>query len=229
VTSGLPGVLLLPDAETLADLATVVGRAKRVDPDGAARLVGHGDVLAVTVSPLHGGGGPTVLGMRILRLATPTEIDVTVPLAALTDRFARGDVAAGEGPQATAGPVGLSLPPAPAVGVAWAGMSPPRRGWQAVGAVDAATLRACAGDGIAEVAAGSPPGSGAAAVAALRGRVWGRPLSPDLPDLPSGVAFVADALGFLVDDEPAAVFRYGSWWRVTCGHGHVLARATPLL
>ncbi len=96
-------VLLLPDAPSLADLATFVGRARRADPDGAARLRGLGDVLAVYVSPLHGGGGPTVLGLRTLALARPSELDVTVPLASLLDRFAR-EPGAGPAPGYLANP-----------------------------------------------------------------------------------------------------------------------------
>ncbi len=211
-------VLLLPDAPSLADLATFVGRARRADPDGAARLRGHGEVLAVYVSPLHGGGGPTVLGLRTLALARPSELDVTVPLAALLDRFARDP---GAGPA-----VQLAVPPAQALGVAWAGMSPPRQGWDAVGLVDAATMRRAAEAGVAEVAAGTPPGAGAHAVARLRAQVWGRPLAEGLDGVPAGVAFAADALGFTTDGEPAALYRAGSWVRVTTGRGHVLAR-TP--
>ena len=218
---GTNEVLTLPDAEAMADLGTFVGRAKRVDPDGAARLIGHGDVLAVYVSPVHGGGGPTVLGLRTLHLAVASLIDVTVPLGALTDRFARP----GQGVEA----LGLAVPPVEAVGVAWAGVVPPRRGWVADGAVEAAVLRAAAGAGVAEVAAGAPEGSGAAAVAALRGRVWGRPLGAGRPGLPFGVAFVADALGFLDDDRPAALYRCGPWWRLTSERGHVLARTPALL
>ena len=61
--------LTLPDRQALHDLETFLGRARRVDPDGACRLVVTGGVLAVYVSPVHGGGGPTVLGLRVLALA----------------------------------------------------------------------------------------------------------------------------------------------------------------
>ncbi len=217
--------LLLADAEVLGDLATFVARAKRVDPDGAARLVGHGDVLAVYVSPIHGGGGPTVLGLRTLALAAPTDLDVTVPLAALTDRFARpADGAAPEGP------VPLAVPPAP-VAAPWAGVTPPRTGWTAVGLVESATLRQVAAGGIAEVALGMPDVAGAAAVARLRAGVWGRPLfgAGGGPDVPAGVAYAADALGFVTEGEPAALYSSGPWWRLTTSRGHVLARRPALL
>lgn len=213
--------LLLPDARSLADLATYVGRARRADPDGAARLQAHGDVLAVYVSPLHGGGGPTVLGLRTLELARASDVDVTVPLAALQDRFARH--------RPEDGPAALAVPPAPAVGVSWAGVAPPRRGWEALGLLEPGAVREAAAAGVAEVAAGTPSGAGAAAVARLRAGVWGRPLAEGLAAVPAGVAFALDVLGFVADGEPAALYRAGAWVRVTTGRGHVLARRPALL
>ena len=79
-------------------------------------------------------------------------------------------------------------------------------------------------EGIAEVAAGTPSTSGAPAVAALRARVWGRPV-PGTP-LPSGAAFVAHALAFVREtDPPVGVFASGPWTRLTTPRGHVLARS----
>jgi len=221
--SAAPPALALPDAEALADLETFVGRARRVDPDGAVRLVASGTVLAAYVSPVHGGGGPTVLGLRVLALAAPAALDATVPLAALLDRFAR--LAAAQPPDG-----GSTLLPVPPMGAAatWAGVTPPRAGWDTVGLLDAPALRERAAEGIREIAAGVPEGAGAAAVARLRAQVWGRPLAPDLPDVPAGLAFAADALAFLDDprheQEPVALFRAGPWLRATTRRGHVLAR-----
>ncbi len=223
--STVPPALALPDAETLADLETFVGRARRVDPDGATRLVASGPVLAAYVSPVHGGGGPTVLGLRVVALAAPAALDATVPLAALLDRFARLRAAGSAGADGDR-PV-LAVPPVGAAAT-WAGVTPPRSGWETVGLLDAPTLRERAADGVREIAAGVPPGAGAAAVARLRAEVWGRPLAPDLPDVPAGLAFAADALAFLDDprheQEPVALFRAGPWLRATTGRGHVLAR-----
>jgi hypothetical protein len=222
---GLEAVLalLLPDAEALGDFETFVGRARRVDPDGAARLVASGEVLAAYVSPVHGGNGPVVLGLRVLGLAQPAALDVTVPLAALLDRFGRAR-------QAASAPYPLPVPPTRA-NAAWAGVAPPRSGWDADGLLDAAVLRAAADRGVREIADGVPSGAGAQAVAQLRARVWGRPLSPesDVPDVPAGVAFAADALGFLDDAEPVALYRRAPWVRATTRRGHVLARRPALL
>src|SRR4051812_6520430 len=74
---------------SIAVPAPYVGRAGRGDAGGAARLVAHGEVVAVFVSPVHGGGGPAVMGLRAVRLAEPADVDTTVLLASLSDRFAR--------------------------------------------------------------------------------------------------------------------------------------------
>jgi hypothetical protein len=221
---GAPSALDLPDAQALADLETFVGRARRVDPDGACRVVATGAVLAVYVSPVHGGGGPTVLGLRVSALVTEATLDVTVPLAALLDRFPRLR-AQRDGSSA---PVRLAVPPAH-VTATWAGVTPPRSGWDAVGLLDAGHFRRVAERGIREIADGVPPGAGAHAVARLRGQVWGRPVEADLDDVPAGVAFTADALGFVDDAEPVALYRAGRWVRATTPRGHVLARAAGLL
>ncbi len=239
-------VLTFVDPTDLADLGTFVARAKRVDPDGAVRLVSHDDLLVVQVCPLSGVGGIDVIGMRVWRLAEAVSVDTTVPLAAITDRLAH---------DATQ----LPVPPVAVLGAAWAGIAPPRSGWQQVGEVSLNELRTAAADGIAEVAAtagGVPP----KAAAEYRGRVWSRDL-PGRPGVPAGMAFVAEALGFLgpqtpaptngvtssggawstgassggassggasggadATDEPARLARVGSWQRLSTSRGHVLAR-----
>jgi len=245
-------VLTFADPDDLADLATFIARAKRVDPEGAVRLVGHDDLLVVQVCPLSGVGGIDVIGMRVWRLAEAAPVDTTVPLAAITDRLAH---------DATR----LPVPPVAVLGAAWAGIAPPRSGWQPVGKVSLDELREAAEAGIAEVAAtagGVPP----KAAAEYRGRVWSRDL-PGRPGVPAGMAFVAEALGFLgptsgtrnattdgaapgaarsggavtaadagvtdeparpagvvVTDEPARLARVGSWQRLSTPRGHVLAR-----
>jgi hypothetical protein len=216
--------LHLTGRAALKDLATYVGRAARVDAGGAARLVAHGEVVAAFVSPVHGGGGPTVMGLRAVRLAQPADVDTTVLLASLSDRFARIVGGGLVGPDA---PVRLPLPPQEATDVPWAGMTPPRSGWEVVGTVPGPVLREAARLGVEEVAAGAGEGSGAQAVSRLRALVWGRDLE-GVPGLPAGAAFAADALGFLGADEPVGLHRTGAWRRLTTRHGHVLARSSLL-
>lgn len=246
--------LPIADDGTLADLVTYLDRARRVDDGGAVRLVARDGVLAVYVSPVHGGGGPTVLGLRVLPLAgLPVAdgpdvrlegLDVTVPLSAMADRFARRP-ASGSGEV-----VELAVPPAQAVGVSWAGVLPPRAGWRPVGAVPGQVLLDAAGHGIAQVAAGAGQGAGRLAVARLRAQIWGRDLAeprqrpgtPQLPGtlgtlegqgvarwplgagVPAGAAYAAQALGFVAVDEPVALHICGPWRRLSTSRGHVLAR-----
>ena len=58
-------------------------------------------------------------------------------------------------------------------------------------------------------------------MADLRRRVWGAPVGVGWP---RGLAFGAQALGFLGDDREAVLWRTGPWWRLSTQRGHVLAR-----
>lgn len=210
--------LELADADTFRDLATYLARARRVDPDGAARLIADGGVLAAYVSPVHGGSGPTVLGLRALALADPSgQLDVTVPLAALGDRFAA----------AADGSAVLPIPPMRAADAGWAGVSPPRSGWELRTALDPAELSAVARAGVEEIAAALPEAVGGHVVAQVRGVVWGRGL-PSSPGVAAGAAYAAESLGFLDPQEPVAVRQAGPWWRLSTSRGHVLVRAALL-
>jgi hypothetical protein len=215
--NGVP-VLTFADGEGVADLATYVARARSLDEDGAMRLQAVGRVLAGWVCLVPGQGlmrSGLVLGLRTTALAEDHRLDVTVPLAALADRFARrastGDAAAS-----------FRVPPMEVV-PQWAGVSPPMGGWVQVGEVATSTLLAAAEEGIAEVAQGAPTGSGAAAVAMLRARVWAKEVAGGAP---AGAGLAARALGFARagDDAVAAVHRSGVWTRVTLPSGHVLSR-----
>ncbi len=202
--------VVLEDERAAADLATFVRRALRLDADGAVRLQADGGVLASWVQVLPGQGltrSGTVLGLRVGRLAEPATVDVAVPLVALRDRFARDESAR------------IPLPPNE-VRPAWVAITPPRTGWETVGVVDRETLRTTAREGIDEVAAGTPDGAGAAAVATLRERVWGR---TDEAGMPAGVAFAAEALGFL-GEGTITWHRNGPWGRLSTPTGHVLAK-----
>lgn len=115
----MTATLELTSGEDLADLGTFAVRAKAVDPGGAMRLQGFGPILAVTVGIRSGTGilgDGTILGMRLIALRAPSRIDVTVPLASITDRTAHGGSS-------------LAVPPVeqPAK---WAAVTPPRSGWQ---------------------------------------------------------------------------------------------------
>ncbi|GGB70731.1 hypothetical protein [Knoellia flava] len=239
--------LVLADAESLQDLGRYAARARALDADGAVRLQAVGPVLASWVCVLPGSGlmgTGTTLGLRTSALDVPAELDVVVPLAAVSDRVAR------PGERAV-----LPVPPM-TVSVAWAAVSPPRSGWQVVGSVGSEALQRVASEGIAEVADGTPDGAGSAAVAALRERVWGRvvPLASstadpvadvagvagdlartngdrvggdegaDSPAYPAALAFAAYALGFLTLGGESTLSTNGRWTRLTTPAGHALTR-----
>jgi len=204
--------LRFADSETLADLATYVVRARSLDRDGAIRLRSHGMTLAAYVDVLPGREPAmtgAVIGLRIMALAEPADVDATVSLASVSDRLARD-----------AGSI-LSVPPT-TVRVGWAAVAPPRSGWEVVGELTVEDLRTVATQGIAEITEGVPPGSGAQVVAAMRARVWARD-SRTVPPIPSGAAFAAYALGFLTQQR-AQVLAHGRWTRLSTSAGHVLVR-----
>lgn len=206
--------LRLVDEESALDLAAYLARAKKVDDDGDVRLEAVGEVLAAwtCVLPGHGiGSTGLVLGLRTFALAEPVVSDKTVPLGAVTDRLARSGTEVPDPPMTT--------------NPTWGALSPPRSGWTPVGTVQDAQLRAAALAGIAEVAHGAPDGSGSAAVADLRARVWGRPTETELP-VPAGTAFGLHVLGFLRPDPQAqtTVHVRGPWTRVASDRGFVIAR-----
>lgn len=213
------GQITFAEVETLQDLGTYVARARTVDADGAIRLQAQGTVLAAWVQVLPGQGmlgAGLVLGLRVMELSQGHHLDVTVPLAAISDRLAR---------RQGNGDVGATLPVPPmTVSPAWAAISPPRSGWEPVGEVTGETLMTAARDGIEAVAQGTPDGAGSAAVATLRQRIWGQKLSDDTGAPPAGVAFAAYALGFAVPEERSTVLSSGPWTRLRLHNGDVLAR-----
>jgi len=208
----MPSFILFDDAPSAADALTFAQRAARLG-DGAVRLRASGGVLGLSCAALAPqtllDETPTVLGMRFLRVDAELVCDLAVDASALT--LSEDGVA-------------LVLPET-AVSVPWAGISPPRSGWTAAGAIPAATLASRAQWGIASVAQGVPTAAGEDLVRAVRADVWGRE-DADLAGLPLGVAFAAFALGFIGGEEEAQVRRQGPWSRVSLARGHVITRGT---
>ncbi|MFV0463709.1 MAG: hypothetical protein ACK5MP_11035 [Nostocoides sp.] len=210
-------VLDLLDPRAVADLGTFASRAKVLDADGGMRLQVVGDVLAAYVCVVPSAGVThqgVVLGLRTFAVAAEAPLDVTVPLAAITDRTRRG------GSVLPVPPVWLNL--------LWTAVAPPRSGWSLAGEVTKVRIEEVARDGIAVVAeAGSSGTLGSLAVDDLRRRTWSAFAEPgtsaDEPTtgFPAGLAFAAHTLGF---GAPADLFRSGPWWRLSGPGGHALAR-----
>jgi hypothetical protein len=216
----------LQDSLDLADLATYLGRASRVE-DGSVRLIAGGGVLAVYTAVLYPIGlldeSPTVLGLRTFALRGGEQFDAVVPLASLMMRLER---LAAE-PRGEAATVTVSLPMRVNT-VTWAAISPPRGGWAALPEMSSDVLDRVARAGIEEVAAAIPSGVGEQIVHRVRSEVWGRDI-PGAGAIPAGAAFAALSLGFLPEATPTSspalsVYETGPWTRLTSPRGHVLVK-----
>ena len=212
--------LEFPDVESLQDLGTFVRRARTLMDQGSVRLLVSGGVLAAWVCVLPGRGlvgQGVVLGLRTMplaRLRGVAHLDTTVPLAAISDRMAR---------RSGTGDLGTVLPVPPMETTeAWTALTPARSGWEPVGTADGDGLLEVARAGIAEIAQGTPEGSGGHAVDALRRRVWERPVADGL--LTAGVGLAAYGLGFVRPGTEVSIFRAGPWTRATTPAGHILTR-----
>lgn len=212
--------LTLPDATALSDLRTYLGRADRIDR-ASVRLMAGGGVLAVYTAVLHPGGlldeTPTVLGLRTVRVRVDQQLDAVVPIASLLARLDAGI------PDPEDGTVLIGIP-AEVATVTWAGVAPPRAGWQPVDSAVAGSLTDVATAGIVEVAELLPADAGEAIVRRVRADVWGRPI-PQVEHVPAGAAFAAHTLGFLGEaGEEVQVFEAGPWTRLSMARGHVLVK-----
>ena len=214
----------LTDSQSLSDLIVFLSRSGRV-LDGSVRLMASEGVLAVYTAIFYPRGlldaSPTVLGLRTFALKEPVDLDNVVPVRSLLERLKHLESTARD----------LTLPvivtvPLEVNTVTWAGISPPKGGWEPHGQTLAAHLETAAREGIDEVAATVPDGAGELIVERVRSEVWGRQVD-GLEFVPTGAGFAAFSLGFLADDEPVQLFESGLWTRLSTSRGHVLVRRKP--
>jgi hypothetical protein len=216
--------IFLTDSHALSDLQVFLARAARVE-EGSVRLTAANSVLLVYSAVLSRRGlldsGPTVLGLRTFALTEPIVLDTVVSVRSVLERIAHLP----DSDRVTDAPVSVPVPHE-TTSVSWAGISPPRGGWEPRGQAQAADLEAAARAGIDEIAAAIPVGTGEQIVQRVRSGVWGRPMDGlgDLPGVPAGAAFAAFSLGFLTADEPVRLFQTGSWLRLSTARGHVLVK-----
>jgi hypothetical protein len=203
------------DHSDVSDLTSYLERAKKLDPDGLVKFKSFGDVLAVYVSPIFSsnllGEGPTVIGLRVTKLAAPVEIDANFELASILERL----VGIGEDRS-------LSLPPVQQR-AAWTGITPPRDGWEEAGQIPQQQLSLWAKDGISEVAVALPESIGASIAQKVRSQIWGKSVGYEV-SFPAAAAFAISGLGFMSQGEMVSVFRTRGWVRLSTKHGHVLAK-----
>jgi hypothetical protein len=227
--SAPPRVVGLRFAEPAAavDLSGFLRRLLRYDRAAVVRLVATGSVVAAygyppfdvyavrtaKLAPLGAepAGDGDVAGVDV------AGVDVTVSAGQLLDAI-RDD---GTCP----------LPPAVA-GPGWAGLLPPRAGWTPAGTLPAALLTEVVARGVAEFrerAGAFDPAVAAtrAALDALAGEIWGRPLdAARFADLPLRAAHALHGLGCLgpADGPPVAVARHARWLRLDAPYGTVALR-----
>jgi hypothetical protein len=150
-------------------------------------------------------------------LVNDTEVEALVPIAAVLDRLAR----VLETDLWHAKDSKIVLPDNSRA--AWAGITPPRAGWQQVDTLNETLLTEIAKAGITEVAQTLPESVGGPIAARIRGSIWGRAIEMG-SKVPTGAAFVAAGLGFLTEKEDIAVYEVDNWVRLSSMHGHVIAR-----
>ncbi|MCC9306327.1 hypothetical protein LN042_04250 [Kitasatospora sp. RB6PN24] len=171
-----------------------------------------GGVLAVYGRLPLGGSG--VLALRTAQLAGPAPAaDATVSAGQLLDAVdeERGAVV---------------LPP-PVTGPAWAGMLPPRTGWQPLGSTDVDLVMPQLMESVREfkVRADEVPEHhrSRAVLDRIADEIWARPLAA-LPEVPLRAAHAAYRIGFLHPGAPLTAHRAGGWLRLTAPHGTVALR-----
>ncbi len=191
------------DAHSQADLKVFLERAERL---GAAevRLQAMGETLLSTVPVLSGNGlgSLRIIAMRVSAIAAGGDADHVVAIRSILERIARLD-GLGE----------IAWPPA-TLTAAWAGITPPRIGWEPLAELDAEYLAESA-----EHTLGALAGISSTAPEQLLAEALSS-IDPQL-NAPVGLAAAAQSLGFLAGT--ARLARNGRWLRLSTTQGHVLS------
>lgn len=208
-------VLHLADESEAADLAAFLSRLLHYDRSAAVRLQGTGTALAVFGRP------PSfeVLAIRAVRLAKPYEngLDVTLDVT----------VSAGELLESVDESAGTAVVPSAVTGPPWAGVLPPRGGWQPVtGLPDPEALRALVLAGIAEFRSRTeelgPEGRTRAELDRIGREIWSRTVADT--GLPVRAVHAAQSLGFLRPGGESGLFSSGAWLRLRTPYGSIAVR-----
>ena len=203
------------DSRDMEDLSSYLTKARKLDDDGCVKFRAFGDILAVYVSPIFSGSlmgdGPTVLGLRTMRLEK-TELDATYSIASIQERLA----------SAVTESLELTLPTT-TMRAAWSGVTPPRQDWVETGTISQQQVTQWAKDGIAEVANTLPSSVGSSIAAKVRLGIWGKTVSLEF-HLPGAAAFAMAGLGFMQKGEEIRVYSAKGWVRLSSAYGHVLSK-----
>lgn len=211
-------VLHLADEGEAADLAAFLSRLLHYDRSAAVRLQAAGTALAVFGRP------PSfeVLAIRAVRLAKPyaNGLDVTLDVT----------VSAGELLESVDESAATAVVPGAVTGPPWAGVLPPRGGWQAEPGLPApGELRRLVAVSVAEFRSRTetlPPERRTRAEFDRTGReIWSRTVAGT--GLPVRAVHAAQSLGFLRGAEQT-LLSSGSWLRLRTPYGSVAVRRAGL-
>lgn len=196
------------DAQSLADLRVFLERAEKLGASNV-RLQVIEQALIATIPVLVGNGltGLQLTALRISAIQSALAHDQVVAVRSVLERIAHLPVDA-------TGPV--EWPPA-SVSVPWAGIAPPRTGWQLVAEIELDYLRASAESTLGALATLTTTAPEVALAHALSQR-------DSQLEAPVGLAAAAQSLGFLIGAQPAKLATAGRWTRLSTAHGHVLSR-----
>ncbi len=201
-----------------AALGVYLQRLLGMDKTAAVRIVGIGPVAAAYAAPpLHGSAArASVLTVRTVGLAEGTQpFDRTVSAGQLLE-----SIHTDEG-----GTAGFTLPAQLTGGPSWAGLLPPRTGWQPLGEIPLRQLAEAVTQGNADFRFAAL-GRDRAALDNLAEEIWTR-------ELPHGLrwraAHAASAMGFLGPQpessaQSARVAAHTRWLRVDTPYGTTLER-----
>ncbi|MGW6565630.1 hypothetical protein [Streptomyces sp. NPDC054975] len=201
------------DAREAADLAAFLARLIHYDRAAAVRLQAGGGAVAVFGRP------PSfeVLAIRTARLVDAVDLDVTVSAGELL-----------EGIEESAG---KAVVPDAVTGPPWAGVLPPRGGWEPVaGLPGAGGLRGAVAAAVAEFRARDEELPEERRTRAERDRIgreiWSRTVAET--GLPLRAVHAAQSLGFLpAEDVPVALLASGPWLRFRTPYGSIAVRTVP--
>lgn len=209
----------LADPAEAADLAAFLGRLLHYDRAAAVRMRAEASgALAVFGRP------PSfeVIAVRTVRLAAPADLDVTVSAGDLLEGIAEDE--------------GTFAVPAAVTGPPWAGVLPPRAGWQPVQGLPGVDRMAGALAGaVAEFRRRDGELPAERRTRAERDRIgheiWSRPVGDT--ELPLRAVHAARSVGFLrppaTQQDPhaaadVALFAAGTWLRLRTAYGSIAVR-----
>lgn len=204
--------LVFADPGEAAGLAAFLERLVRWEKNAAVRVQAGDGVAGVFAKPARF----EVLAVRTGRLlepaGQPAELDVTVAAGELLELVEEERESVGV--------------PRPVTGPSWAGVLPPRGGWQEFARVPLDAVGSVAVAAVGEFRQRAeklpPERRGRQALDALAEEIWSRPLGRT--GLPMRAAHAAHALGFLRGTEPVTLLESGAWLRLRTAYGSVVVR-----